>query len=350
MIKQLNEHLKDILDERKLDWRACYTNVVSLPPDGRVATCECSDAEVLAELRTRMSKSGSGRATPEIKYVFLPGDVEAPVSGLIAVSSVADVRKEPDHTSELLTQVIYGDPVEPLKEEGEWYLVRLDDGYVGWIRSWHVCVRTPAEQNAFFSTATHRVSVNHAELLGEPADGAIPVSDLVVGTLLKVNRCGKRGWRRARLADGKEGFIKGRSVEKVPVRKRLSRQELAATGMRFLGIPYIWGGTTPKGFDCSGLMQRIFRLNGRVIPRDADQQSRFGRQKPLGPPEALSTGDMMFFGASEQKITHVAMVLSEGLFLHAYGQVRVGSLDPTSSLYEAKLIKDWRITRDPITS
>lgn len=349
MIKQLNDLLEIILREYKLDWRSCYTNVVSLPPDGRVVSCECSDGGVLSELQKRMAAVPSPSVDQEISYVLLPEESEARVPGLIAVSSVADVRRQPDHASELLTQVIYGDCVEPLKEAGEWYLVRIDDGYVGWIRSWHVCVRTPAEQAAFRSAAAHRICANNAVLLENPDETALPVSDLVVGTIMEVKGCGRRGWRRARLADGKAGYVKSRSVERLPRRKRLSRQGLATTGMRFLGIPYIWGGTTPKGFDCSGLMQRIFRLNGLLIPRDADLQSRFGREKPVGRPEALVTGDLMFFGASGQKITHVAMVLPEGLFLHAYGQVRVGSLDPLSSLYDARLLKDWRITRDPIS-
>ena len=103
------------------------------------------------------------------------------------------------------------------------------------------------------------------------------------------------------------------------------------------------------GFDCSGLMQRIYRLNGTLIPRDADQQALFGREKPPGDADDVATGDLIFFGKSSQQITHVGMVLSEGLFLHAYGQVRVGSLDSSSQLYEAQLVADWRITRDVVS-
>jgi cell wall-associated NlpC family hydrolase len=197
--------------------------------------------------------------------------------------------------------------------------------------------------------AQHRVAVNHAAVLKSPETDALPVTDLVIGTAIGVCDCGRRGWRAVKLPDGKEGFIEARSVEKIRVGKRISRDKLSSTGLRFLGIPYIWGGTTPKGFDCSGLIQRVYRLNGAVVPRDADQQSGFGREKPVKTAEAvqeLTTGDLIFFGKTARQITHVAMYLSEHLFLHAFGQVRVGSLDPHSQLYEAQLVADWQNTRD----
>ena len=118
--------------------------------------------------------------------------------------------------------------------------------------------------------------------------------------------------------------------------------------MRFLGIPYLWGGNTPKGFDCSGLIQRIYRLQGIVIPRDSDLQSRFGEAKEIGHVDDLDTGDLLFFGKSETQITHVAMYLSNGLFLHAYGQVRVASLNPGHPLYDSKLSADWKCTKNTL--
>jgi hypothetical protein len=346
MIQEINRHIGDILAEMALDWRSCYTNVTSQPPDGRTVVCQSSDAGVVDELRIRMESSAAGEA---VRFVVLPADTGAPPSGLIAASSVADVRRAPLHTSELVTQIVYGDAVEPLKEHGEWFLVRLDDGYIGWIRSWHLSELSIEKQKNYADRAAHRVAINHAVVHQSPAGDALPVTDLVVGTALVAEDCGRRGWRTVRLPDGREGFITARSIEKLPVSMRTSRDALSATGLRFLGIPYIWGGTTPMGFDCSGLMQRIYRLNGTLIPRDADQQALFGREKPAGIAADIATGDLIFFGKSDQKITHVGMVLSEGLFLHAHGQVRVGSLDPSSELHEAQLVADWRVTRDVVS-
>lgn len=345
MIQEINKHFSQVLAEHGLDRRQCFTNVTSRPPDGRTVVCECSDRAALAELERRVSSEVAPGFV--VEYVYLPS--AGLPAGLIAASSVADVRKSPNHAAELVTQIIYGDAVEPLKEVGEWYLVRLDDGYVGYIRSWHLALRSPEEVEAYRRDAQHRVSVNNAEVLRTPEEGALPVSDLVIGTVVSAGDCGRRGWRAVRLPDGKEGFARSRCLEKLPARRRLSREKLSTTGLRFLGIPYIWGGTTPKGFDCSGLMQRIFRLNGCLIPRDADQQAAFGRDKAARDARGLITGDLLFFGSAADKITHVAMFLSEGLFLHAYGQVKIGSLDPTSNLFDSKLVRDWQITRDVIS-
>jgi hypothetical protein len=280
--------------------------------------------------------------------VALPDATDLP-DGLIACSSVVDVRREPAHTSELRTQIIYGDAVEPLKVEGEWVLVRLDDGYVGWIRNWHLSELSPSRHEAWLEDAGSRVASNHAEVFSSPRRESLPVTDLVIGTRIRVTTCGKRGWRSVHLPDGREGFIQTPSIERLPRRRSVSRDRLAATGLRFLGIPYIWGGTTPKGFDCSGVIQRVFRLNGRLLPRDADMQGRFGRQRKMDA-AALVTGDLLFFGKDADHITHVAMVLPDGLFLHAYGQVRVGSLDPRHPLYEPKLDPILQFARDPLSA
>lgn len=347
MIHQINRHLADIMAERSLDWRSCYSHVTAQPPDGREIVCECSEEDVLAEMRVRLPSNMHENV--KVSYVALPSTSDSLPTGLIASSSVADVRRSPNHASELVTQIIYGDAVQPLKVDGDWYLVRLDDGYIGWIRSWHLTELSPDKKRRYAEGANYRVSANHAVVLQNPDREALAVTDLVVGTELEARECGRRGWRAVVLPDGKEGFVSSRSIEKTPAARRISRDKLSATGLRFLGIPYIWGGTTPKGFDCSGLIQRVFRLHGLILPRDADQQSRFGEEKPAGSALDISTGDLIFIGKTPDQITHVAMVLPEGLFLHAYGRVRVGSLDPRNPLYEAKLIADWQITRDVVS-
>lgn len=339
MLQTINSIVTDLLQNAGLDSRHCYVNVTAAPPDGHVVV-ECSDAELLEQLRQHADTTAC--------YVLLP-DREADLPELmIAASSVADVRKEPAHASELVTQIIYGDAFEPLKREGEWVLARLDDGYIGWIRDWHVHAIATAEYERWTRGAGHRVARNHAEVRESADDEALPVTDLVIGTRVTGTTCGRRGWRAVHLPDGKGGYILGRSIEKIRSRRRPSRDRLVTTGLKFLGIPYIWGGTTPKGFDCSGLIQRIFRLHGVLLPRDADLQARYGRRLPDSDPANLASGNLMFFGQSDRQITHVAMVLPDGLFLHAYGQVRVGSLDPRHPLYEPKLHRIVRSARDPL--
>ncbi|MCZ6765517.1 MAG: SH3 domain-containing C40 family peptidase [bacterium] len=341
LISDINAIVADVLKARSMDRRTCFTTFSPVPPDATTFVFECSDAAVAEDVRHRVAATDA-----PVEYVLLPNGQELPEL-LVATNSVADVRREPVHTAELVNQVIYGDVLVPLKDQGDWYLIRTDDGYLGWIRNWHV---TPSRREAvdeFLEGAGHRVRDNVVQVLEAPERSALPVGDAVIGTRVHAEPGERRGWRRISFPEGRTGFVPSRALEPVPKRAGLSRQELVTTGMRFLGIPYLWGGTTPKGFDCSGLIQRIFRLGGAVIPRDSDMQVMVGRSKPAGQPDVLKTGDLLFFGSDIDHITHVAMYLSDGLFLHACGHVRVGSLHPNHIHFEAGLVAGWCATRDP---
>ena len=260
------------------------------------------------------------------------------------VSAVADVRREPSHKAELVSQAIQGDAVTPLKAENEWTLVRMDDGYIGWIRDWHLATWTTLQADSFAAAATHRIKANHALVFLSP--GESPVTELVVGTRVVAGERSTRGLVAVRLANDRTGFVARSSLE--PLRKRRPNPErLAKTGLAFLGIPYLWGGTTPNGFDCSGLIQRIFRLNGVLLPRDSDQQALFGAERPNPAPAELVPGHLLFFGKARDSITHVGLVLPDRTFLHSYGQVTVNSVDPSHPRYSRRLAEIWQLTRDP---
>ncbi len=341
LISDINAIVADVLKARSMDRRTCFTTFSPMPPDATTFVFECSDAAVVEDVRDRVAAINL-----PVEYVLLPNGQELPEL-LVTTNSVADVRREPAHTAELVNQVIYGDALVPLKDQGDWYLIRTDDGYLGWIRSWHVTPSRREAVNEFLEGARHRVRDNIVQVMEAPERSALPVGDAVIGTRVRAEPCERRGWRRISFPEGRKGFVPSRALEPVPGRTGLSPQELVTTGMRFLGIPYLWGGTTPKGFDCSGLIQRIFRLCGAVIPRDSDMQAAYGRSKPAGQSDAMKTGDLLFFGSDIDHITHVAMYLSDGLFLHAYGHVRVGSLHPNHVHFDARLVAEWRATREP---
>jgi cell wall-associated NlpC family hydrolase len=349
LIHEIHSALSEVLRERSLDWRTCFTEVRAEPPEGRRIVIESSDADVLSEVGRRVSPLAAG-AGMTIELVGLPQHTGVVPEVLIASGSVADVRRTPSHASELVTQLVCGDAVDPLKTAGEWVLVRLDDPYIGWVRSWHLKGVRRSEQDAFLSAARHRVSDNVVQLREEPDDGALAVGEAVVGTPVVAEAAPRRGWRQVTLPDGAAGYLRARSVEKRGVPLEPSREGLVASALRFLGVPYVWGGTTPKGFDCSGLVQRAFRLNGIKLPRDSDQQAAFGREKSAGSPGELQTADLLFFGKSVKQITHVAVYTTEGFFVHARGFVRINSLFPGDPLFDEKLVQEWRTTRDPLSS
>lgn len=348
MIRKIHDTLERVLSDRSVDRRTCFTEVRAEPPDGTRIVVESSDRGVLEEVERRLS-GGAAADGLTVDFVGLPDPKETFPEVLVAAGSVADVRRSSAHSAELLTQIVCGDVVCPLKTAGDWVLVRLDDGYVGWVRSWHLKGTTRREQGVFAAAARHRVRENVVRIRENPDGSALAVAEAVVGTPVEAEACLARGWRRATLPDGNAGFVRARVLEKRITGSPLSRESLAAWGLRFLGIPYVWGGTTPKGFDCSGLVQRIFRLHGILVPRDSDQQALFGSPKNTGEASELEAGDLLFFGKSADQITHVAMYLSNGLFLHALGKVRVNALSETHPLFDQRLVRDWQRTRDPLS-
>src|SRR5262245_28344948 len=102
-----------------------------------------------------------------------------------------------------------------------------------------------------------------------------------------------------------------------------------------LGTPYLWGGRTPHGFDCSGLVQQLLAEQGIVLPRDADDQYKKTRARLEL--TQLEMGDLLFFGRGTKRMEHVGLSLGGGYFVHARGAVRVNSIDPDNRFYDKAL-------------
>jgi len=256
------------------------------------------------------------------------------------------VRREPTHAAELLTQLIMGETAEALKTEGDWFLVRLPDGYHGWIRSWYVRDESRAEIDAYGERAHSLVVANVGYVLSAADEKSLPVSDIVAGTWIAADH-GEGGYRRVTLPGGREGFMReGELVDGAapsPDRRRLAERSL-----RFLGIPYLWGGTTPKGFDCSGLVKRVFLMEGMVLPRDSDRQALVGAVIPKERSEDILPGDLLFFGEGG-KVSHVAIYLGHTTFIHASGEVRINSLSKRDSRYDERLARTLLFARSVLS-
>jgi len=348
MLSKLNEIISAVLRERGRDHRSCFTFVYVARPDASGIILECSDAEILKELETA-ARAALGEAGHNIQTVLLPDPGLSLPRVMVGTATAADVRREPDTSSERVSQIILGASVQPLKETGGWFLVRCDDGYIGWIHGRDLTAVTRFDLDDFLKKASSRVSVLKTSIYSEQRETSPPLAEALMGTLMIVSPGGKRGWRAVRLAGGRSGFARARHLEPIPTGRRISRPALAATGFKLLGIPYLWGGTSTRGFDCSGLVQTIYRLHGLVLPRDSDVQAECGKRKRPGSIEALRTGDLLFFGKQEAPISHVGLYISNGLFLHASGQVRVSSMAADHPLYESKLAAQWRFTQDLIS-
>ncbi len=243
--------------------------------------------------------------------------------GLIKVS-VANIRTQPGHSSELTSQALMGTPVEILDLQDGWYLIRTPDRYIAWLEAGAIAKVELGELANWFSDSLRSCVPAQTTVRLAPGSEKI-VSELVAGDLVKLQGTPTNGFSRIQLPDGRSGYVAGEDLmpyaalstpQSVPVEKVL------LTAFEQVGKPYLWGGTSPKGMDCSGFTKTAYYLNGYVIPRDASQQVHAGQEVPLDEDfSQLLRGDLLFFGSyrddGSERVTHVGFYLGAGRFLHA---------------------------------
>ncbi len=259
-------------------------------------------------------------------------------------TEIADVRAEPDPASELVTQALMNTPAEAGESSGDWTFVALPD-YEGWVRNDELeepiikgfckvgeCCGTPIHfvavirtpRTPLYSNAQSDNTVGYAYL-----STMLPLLDLTGIGRVEVALPGERtAWlSRAAIEIGRQETVFSRTCV----------EAITGYARSFLGVPYLWGGTSYEGIDCSGFVQLCYRMGGYVIPRDAHQQHAFLQH--IVDRNQLQAGDLIFFG--RQQITHVAMALNEHEYIHAEGQlynrVIINSFDPDDDHYDQRL-------------
>ncbi len=221
--------------------------------------------------------------------------VRPPVARVTAI--LADLRAQPDGASELVDQAHAGELLTLLGESGDWAYIQGEDLYFGWVH--RELIRKDTHPSGQIVVAARKATVrrepnSESEAIGEVGAGVVG-SELSRGWM----RCGG-GWVAAT-----DTILTDDLPQRVP-----TPDDLLATAESFFGVPYLWGGTSIHGIDCSGFTQRVYRLNGVGLDRDADQQALGGR-----PVDAARPGDLFFFG--KDRVTHTAIVTGERTFIHA---------------------------------
>jgi hypothetical protein len=236
----------------------------------------------------------------------------------------------------MTTQALMGTPVKILKEDGGWLLIQTPDLYLGWVDSDAVETKSTKEYEEWKSSQRLFYAGKTGDILADPS-GLNVISDIVAGGIVELIGDQKELYE-VKLPDGRQGFIPREKVipfDQLSAESYLKPENLISTAESFMGIPYLWGGTSSKGFDCSGFVKTIYFLNGIILSRDASQQFQYGirlRMRRETLPDSLKQGDLLFFGSSRRgrpRPTHVGMYIGDTEFIHCSGMVKINSLDST---------------------
>ena len=253
--------------------------------------------------------------------------------GLVNVS-VCNIRLFSSYDAEMVSQALMGTPVKILKKEGGWFLIQTPDMYLGWVDSEAIETKTPDEYIKWKSMPRVFYLKKTGDIFASPNSGKV-ISDIVAGCIVELGG-ETRDVFEVLMPDGRKGFInKNEAIlfTSLPAGTSPNTSNLVSVAESFTGIPYLWGGTSSKGFDCSGFVKIVYYLNGIILSRDASQQFQHGiRIRRSYYPDSLKAGDLLFFGSSRYgrpQATHVGMYLGNSEFIHASGMVKINSLDST---------------------
>ena len=307
----------------------------------------------------------------------------------MAVTALSEnmMRANPDYESALETQSLMGTIVEIIGEEGYWRQVVTPEPYTAWCTNLGLVEMTPEQINEYKAAPKYICTTYHSGVYSKPSAKSERLSDLSMGNLLRVAFTegkkavpsvtkGRKGWAEVILPDGRKGWTPSRDLERFDTwaqKSKPSEDGIIATAKQFIGTPYLWGGASSKGLDCSGLVRLTWFMNGYLLPRNASQQVFLGREIIVDADHSigkdnenlydemtkriknLKPGDLVFFGNPEtrwkkESITHVGIYIGNGEIIHASHKVRVNSLVPgTMNYYEnshrllkARRLFDWK--------
>jgi SH3-like domain-containing protein len=344
--KSIPVSLKSDIDSIILKWvpdkreGICSVEMVKLPGDIIKLNGETDIPRVGMEIVKFLERSGF--KCQDSIFILPDTSVIKKKWGLVSVS-VCNIKKDPSYASEFTSQAMMGTPVKILKRRGSWMLVQTPDYYLGWVNRSslseldddEIAKWKQSDRIIYTSKSGDIVSVNNTEDV---------VSDIVAGVILQVKN--KQAERYdVVLPDGREGNIPEKNavdfkkwcLETVP-----EASKMISMAKSLKGSPYMWGGTSTKGVDCSGFTKILYFSGGVILARDASLQFLHGESLEVSDDfKSLLPGDLIFFGhlndLGEKRITHVGMYIGDTEVIHSSGMVRINSLDTTRVNYSSYL-------------
>ena len=254
------------------------------------------------------------------------------------------MREEPDYAAENGDQALMGTVVEIIGESGYWRHIVSPEPYTAWVNEMGLVEMTQDEVNDYIDCLKYICTTDFTHIYAEPSLESERISDFVMGGLVRSLFNGKGKplksgkFLACMLPSGRCGWVQKADVQDFDTwvaERNATADAIINTAFNFLGVPYMWGGTSIKHVDCSGLVRSVFFMNGILLPRNASQQARAGVPVPL---DALEPGDLIFFGTpadgeKKESISHVGIYMGDDVYIHASQVVRISTLDPESEDY-----------------
>ncbi len=352
----MGQDIQQIIDEVRIkfapDKRTSIFDVsFSVDNENLLLKGEVSDLNFKEKLFERL------RSTTDLKIIdsieTLPSKkVGKKIYGIVNLS-VCNIRSKPEHPAELSTQALMGTPIKIYKEHSGWYLIQTPDEYLGWVDEDGIALKT-SEEMKDWTKSSKLIFTNHFGFIYSDKNFTTVLSDVVAGNIFEKIGQSKK-YYEIRLPDGRKGFVKIEEAQELNSwlsRLSYNPEKVIEFAKNMMGFPYLWGGTSVKGFDCSGYMKTIFFMNGLILPRDANQQALVGDEVELDEEfSKVKAGDLIFFGRRgnemrPERITHVGIYIGDKKFLHSSGRVRLDSFDKNDENYnEYRLHTIVRIKR-----
>ena len=274
--------------------------------------------------------------------ITLPAEDLGDLTMALVNVSVANLRGKPGHSQEQVTQVVMGTPVKVFKKQGGWYFIQTPENYLAWVDEAAISLLSP-DQLSDWKTSDRVLFTGDFAVVRQEADRSAPaVSDVVLGAIL--TRIGEKGkWTQVALPDQRSGFLETGSLMTFSdwlMTVGPSADRFEEMGFNLLGRPYLWGGTSVKGMDCSGFTKTLYATGGLILDRDASQQVNMGEAVGF---DNLTKGDLLFWGRKagddqKERITHVGMYLGDGKYIHCSGRVKINSFSPSDPEYSEYLV------------
>jgi len=246
-----------------------------------------------------------------------------------------DLLSEPGGDS-VVTQLIFGDPVQILEKEGDWAKIQGPDLYLGWARLTNLIPFEDGEFTIWRRGDFYLVDADSTGIYESSDTESNVISQLVHGSRLHIIE-EDNSWSRVFLPGAIDGWVETEKIKPENEAFDPTGEDIIEVAKKYMGTPYLWAGTHIEGADCSGYIQRVLAVSGIYYPRDSDQQFYFSEEISR---EEMKRGDLIFFSTYREGPSHLGIYLGNYEFIHASsgsGEVIIHSMDPQDDNYNHTL-------------